>query len=208
MLGITEELKFWEEFVKTRPFQDGWLAQTITPDLWLEAASFILSHKHDKVLDVGSGVVSILNGLLTKEQLLTIDPLADEYAKFFDYEKHDIIKPVPVCGEELNCHNMFDIVHMSNALDHSQDPLKVYANLVKAVKPGGYVIVQGFDREATAQNYQGMHQWDLYILGNILWAENKESIYKIAKTNCISRQTTTPQKRQWFMFIEQKEINA
>ncbi len=62
--GIYHELAFWQQFVKTDRFLNGWVKKVKTPELNQEVADFILSVKNDSVLDVGSGVCSLLNGLV------------------------------------------------------------------------------------------------------------------------------------------------
>lgn len=158
--GIYHELNFWQGFVKTDRFLKGWVGKGKTPELNQEVADFIKSVLHESVLDVGSGVCSILNGLVN---VTPCDPLGDLYKLVFDFERHKLKAPLPFPAEELNFKNEFDIVHISNALDHTQDPRKALDYLLQAVKPGGYLIVQGFFNEATHENWQGFHQWDISL---------------------------------------------
>ena len=158
--GIYHELNFWQGFVKTDRFLKGWVGKGKTPELNQEVADFIKSVPHESVLDVGSGVCSILNGLVN---VTPCDPLGDLYKLVFDFERHKLKAPLPYPAEELNFKNEFDIVHISNALDHTQEPRKALDYLLQAVKPGGYLIVQGFFNEATHENWQGFHQWDISL---------------------------------------------
>ena len=158
--GIYHELNFWQGFVKTDRFLKGWVGKGKTPELNQEVADFIKSVPHESVLDVGSGVCSILNGLVN---VTPCDPLGDLYKLVFDFERHKLKAPLPIPAEELNFKNEFDIVHISNALDHTQEPRKALDYLLQAVKPGGYLIVQGFFNEATHENWQGFHQWDISL---------------------------------------------
>lgn len=156
--GIYHELAFWQQFVKTDRFLSGWVKKVKTPELNQEVADFILSVKNDSVLDVGSGVCSLLNGLVN---VTACDPLGDLYRLIFDYERHKLTPPLAIPAEYLKYSNEFDIVHISNALDHCQNPYDALDNLIKAVKPGGYLIVQGFCNEAEHENWQGFHQFNL-----------------------------------------------
>lgn len=158
--GIYHELRLWKGFVKTDRFIKGWVGNQKTPELNQELADFILSVPHESVLDVGSGVCSLLNGLVNVD---SCDPLGDLYSLVFDYKAHKIKKPLAIPAEQLQFTNIYDIVHISNALDHSQDPLKALEKLMQAVKPGGYLIVQGFINEAIHENWQGFHQWNIDI---------------------------------------------
>ena len=86
--GIYHELAFWQQFVKTDRFLQGWVKKVKTPELNQEVADFILSVPNQKVLDVGSGVCSILNGLVN---VTPCDPLGDLYKLVFDFERHKLV---------------------------------------------------------------------------------------------------------------------
>lgn len=158
--GIYHELNFWKGFVKTDRFLNGWVKKVKTPELNNEVADFILSVPHEKVLDVGSGVCSLLNGICNP---LTVDPLGDLYKLIFNYENHRLASPLPIPAEEISFKDEFDIVHISNALDHCQSPPDAIERLYDAVKPGGFLIVQGFCDEAVYEQWQGFHQWNLDV---------------------------------------------
>lgn len=199
--GIYHELAFWQQFVKTDRFLKGWVGKVKTPELNQEVADFIKSVPHETVLDVGSGVCSILNGLVN---VTPCDPLGDLYKLVFDFERYKLKAPLPIPAEELNFKNEFDIVHISNALDHTQDPRKALDYLLQAVKPEGYLIVQGFFNEATHENWQGFHQWDIslddYGCMVILGKQNKTIIawppHKYSTVSLLSR--------DWYYWIIKK----
>jgi SAM-dependent methyltransferase len=199
--GIYHELAFWQQFVKTDRFLKGWVGKVKTPELNQEVADFIKSVPHDTVLDVGSGVCSILNGLVN---VTACDPLGDLYKLVFDFERHKLVAPLPYPAEELPFQNEFDIVHISNALDHTQETRKALDLLLQAVKPGGYLIVQGFFNEATHENWQGFHQWDIslddYGCMVILGKKSKTIIawppHKFATVNLLGR--------DWYYWIIKK----
>jgi SAM-dependent methyltransferase len=199
--GIYHELAFWQQFVKTDRFLQGWVKKVKTPELNQEVADFILSVPNQKVLDVGSGVCSILNGLVN---VTPCDPLGDLYKLVFDFERHKLVAPLPYPAEELTYKNEFDIVHISNALDHTQEPRKALECLLQAVRPGGYLIVQGFFNEATHENWQGFHQWDISLDDHgcmvILGKKSKTIIawppHKFATVNLLGR--------DWYYWIIKK----
>jgi len=206
--GIYHELAFWQQFVKTDRFLSGWVKKVKTPELHQEVADFILSVPHNTVLDVGSGVVSILNGLV---EVRAVDPLGDLYRLVFDYERHKLAQPMAFPAEELPFKNDYDIVHISNAIDHTQDPYKAYNALLKAVKPGGYLIIQGFEDEATFENWQGFHQNDIYV--EEIWDDKKDYLLRLKKADGYIEtigqdpyqviQKTIGDKR-WFIWIVKK----
>lgn len=210
--GIGHELKFWKGFVQTKRFIEGWLANVVTPELALDQAEvveFIKGKLHAgvKVLDVGSGVVSILHGLVPAAQLTAVDPLALLYECIFDY-KHYGIKPCicePVENLASKFAGQFDIVHMRNALDHCQAPDVALQNLFECCRPGGYVIVHGFEDEAIAENWQGFHQYNIRIVDAQLQCHSKAGmIFNISPDVGYERKTLSNGKR-WFICILSKQ---
>ena len=168
--GVKQELQFWEVFIKTPRFLKDWCSDEKTSELDQDVADFILNNcpEGGHILDCGSGAVSVLNGLHKTANIVATDLLADDYVKIFDYPKHGIRPPIAIGAEEvesiLPVYGNFDIVHMRNALDHTQDPVKAYNSMLACVKPGGYLIIQGFENEGTFEKWQGMHQWDISVV--------------------------------------------
>lgn len=209
--GISHELKFWQTFVKTPRFLNGWVNNIKTPELDQFVHEFIRSNISKlptaKVLDVGSGVVSILNGTVDKKILTTADPLGELYEVVFDYKKYNIAHPIAVPGEELNFENEFDIVHMSNAIDHAQAPALVIENLYRACKVGGYVILQGFENEGTFENWQGFHQWDIsYELGYLKIKDKNGDLIVVNQfvNNTIESKKVEFESKTWYIWVFQK----
>lgn len=209
--GADYEIKFWEGFVKTDRFINGWVADIKTPELNQEVADFIKDNipMHGSILDCGSGVVSILNGLLPKNySLISADLLGEEYETIFDYKVHGLIAPLPVGAEALTFEDQFDIVHMSNALDHCQDPAVAYGKLLAAVKPGGYLILQGFENEADHEKWQGMHQWNILLTSSASDAtlsvigKDGRNFYK--SNPVVANKIELPNGKSWFIFIVKK----
>jgi hypothetical protein len=199
--AIAHELKFWKWFITTPRFLDGWVKKKKTPEL-NEVVYNFLKQNNGKTLDVGSGVVSLLNG--TVNDLTACDPLGELYECIFDYQKHNITPCLPFTAEELKFENEFDVVHISNALDHSQDPKKAFENLLRATKK--YLIIQGFENEADYENWQGFHQWNM-TLGDSLTISNKEGIKldtKDYQLKIVLKQTINLTNKNWIIFIAEK----
>ena len=138
-----------------------------------------------RVLDVGSGPISVLTwgheqGLF---RLACIDPLTEEYKRLMG--KYSIPCPVdllPGKGEDLNCDASFHAVHCQNALDHTQDPGLVVRNMVRALVPGGLLMVWSAKGEGSRTDWTGLHQHDLDLDGtDILLATKGRSARKITR---------------------------
>ncbi len=205
--AANRKLNFWVGFVKTTRFLDGWVANVRTPELRQEVADFVLSHQHDSVLDVGSGVVSILNGLVPTQNLRAVDPLGARYATIFDYQAHGLQPPQACRAEDMAFQDQFDIVHMSNALDHCRDPVIAFTKLCDAQRAGGYLVIQSFENEATQQNWAGMHQWNLRLEADQLLVANRDQLFRLAdpRMRMVSaRSLPLETRRRWVIWIAQK----
>ena len=199
--GIYHELNFWQGFVKTKRFLDGWVSHKKTPELNDFVAEFIKSVPHDKVADIGSGVCSILNGWVDVEPF---DPLGDLYGIVFDYKAHKVKQPKPYPAEELPYNSEFDIVHCSNAIDHTQSPMLAYTKMMQAVKPGGYLIIQGFENEGTFENWQGFHQHDIHINMETLCIKNQMGHLAVIDTKPTHLEFVEVNGKRWYIWIKQK----
>ena len=75
--------------------------------------------------------------------------------------------------------NFFHLIYSVNAIDHSQNPQKFINNIHHVLKPGGYLVLQGFIKEGSAAHWFGLHQWDIDIENNDLLLTNKKrTIYR------------------------------
>lgn len=204
---IAHEFNFWQGFVKTDRFLKGWVAKIRTPELPQEVYDFFQEYQtRDSVtLDVGSGVVSILNG--TAENLVATDPLGELYKCCFDYAKHKIAPCVSVGAEDLSYVNEFDFVHCSNAIDHCVSPIEAYKKMLRAVKPGGFLIVQGFENEGEFEKYEGFHQWNLSIVDGenpALRIQNKFGAQDHIYTPFFHKVKPLDGGKTWFIWIVRK----
>jgi ubiquinone/menaquinone biosynthesis C-methylase UbiE len=211
--GAKHELDFWKRFVKTDQFAT-WLAPGVTPELDIEVVEFMrpLVEAGATVLDVASGVVSILNGFVPNDKLHSTDLLGDEYMRFFDYGKHNCRPPFPVAAEFLHMakKTQFDITHIRNGLDHCQNVQMAFMQLITMTKPGGHIIIQGFENEATAENWQGFHQTNLRINTTVdaIIAGNKDGEEFVLEHETIETVMVFPKQlhngKAWFIWIGKK----
>ncbi len=237
--GFAHEIEFWKGFVKSERFLNNWVFPEQNPEIranhpdvakcfddfyaqWVAEQGgekeVEPDHMRPHVLDVGSGALSWIKGLI-RMRLYSCDPLAHEYREIFDYHSHpNAINYIPhkVSAEELSKEypeNFFDIVHCSNALDHTQNPYKAILEMERVCRPGGMILIQGFENEAIHEDWKGLHQWNISIYpdpeksstpalaiiskgGYVSAHRPKEAIY--ANTNLI--QTGPHTERNWFVF--------
>ena len=79
----------------------------------------------------------------------------------------------------------FELVHMSNALDHSFIPIVCIMNMLEVVKVGGKVILRHVENEAEHEEYRGFYQWNVTKKDGVLKLFNK--IENIDVNDLISR---------------------
>ncbi len=180
--GRRDEIEFWREFCQSERFVENFCTREPNPEIDQDVELFIKGYavaqnghgKVPKVLDIGSGPVSMLSRSFAGEQveLHAADPLADDYLQLWDSSKYkDLVLPAACAVEELSQKfgiEEFDITHIRNALDHVANPLVGLDEMLKVTKPGGFLIVHGFANEAVAEKWQGFHQW------NLCWAEGND----------------------------------
>ena len=120
-----------------------------------------------RVLEVGAGPISnIGRHHPTKEiQLTPTDVLAKEYDRLL--AARSLKPPVPTVyadAEHLSqffAPNSFDLVYAGNCLDHMSNPRQAIEEMVKVVRPGGWIVLFHRANEAEQQDYAGLHQWNL-----------------------------------------------
>lgn len=171
LTGISDEIFFWKHYMKNKGgrFRKGF------EDVVRKNRKFLLEEEllsYDEnteinFIDVGSGPFSRC-GFLTdrvKMNCIALDPLADIYVilkKKYNLENGINLRTgfVELLDKQF-LENTFDLVHMSNALDHSFNPIIGISQLLYICKVGGKVILRHNENEAEAEGYQGLHQWNL-----------------------------------------------
>lgn len=180
--GISNEVMCWENYVAT----DGWVyfyryRKTVSSERPFELEEDIpdgTEGKEYKFIDVGSGPFSRCGFVSKKVNLsaVSVDPLADIYQEIKEkYGVDNKIQLVSGFVEFLDKKfekNSFDMVHMSNSLDHCFSPVDGIAQLLYICKIGGKIILRHGENEAVREGYQGLHQWNLSL-------ENEENSFVI-----------------------------
>ena len=171
--GIYSEIEFWNKYIGER----GWKYKNkweITID---SKRRFVLENdipeecrgSEYSFIDVGSGPFSRCGFITDKVKLnhCAVDPLAEAYKMLKNrYGVNNGINLrtgfVELLDKEFEP-NTFDLVHMSNSLDHSFDAVMGIYQLVRICKIGGKVILRHKQNEAFNGKYEGLHQWNLYV---------------------------------------------
>jgi SAM-dependent methyltransferase len=162
------ELEFWHGYIAEHG------ARVSDPGCWESAFPAGLrhwlgviggTHGQPDVLELGSGPVSLLAWGVEERlfHLTAVDPLADEYARLMAGCSYPV-KPVMGFGERLSGlfpPSSFDLAYSSNALDHTRNPRECMRQLAMMVKDGGILYCEGFLREGTNAEWEGLHQHDL-----------------------------------------------
>ena len=193
---VESEIAFWDRLFATKGREGG------DPDIFKFKTDSNcpfqipedLESDNSKVLDVGSGPYSRLGYIHNgkKVDLTLIDPLAFAYRELGKkYGYNFAVSPRTGMVECLNLilpENYYNLVHMSNALDHSYDPIEGINQLLYVTKVGGKVILRHHNNVAEVANYQGLHQWNLTTDNNhfIIW--NREN--KVVMDDLIKDYTT------------------
>lgn len=87
-----------------------------------------------EVWDIGAGPLGGVSSILNCKKRLCIDPLAKEYSKYFDTKSYWAIK-----AEDLKkALKTPDLIIVTNALDHFEDPSQFLKDLATYMKPGAY----------------------------------------------------------------------
>lgn len=171
---LPKELSFWKQWIGT-----GGGGSPETFRRALDPSQPLQPHLADllegvtddevRILDVGSGPISFVGKVLGDRRitLVPVDPLADGYNGLLDAA--GVVPPFPTrtgSAEELSTlfpAGSFHLVHASNSIDHSFDPVLAIAEMIKMVRPDGYVWLTHFRNEGHNNGYYGLHQWNFDV---------------------------------------------
>jgi ubiquinone/menaquinone biosynthesis C-methylase UbiE len=89
-----------------------------------------------RVVEIGGGAVGVIYDLEAKERII-IEPLTDEYRDFFPCPYH-----VKAKGESMPLEDgSVDLVVITNALDHCENPAKVLSEAKRVLRAGGWLAI-------------------------------------------------------------------
>ena len=160
--GKENEIGFWESWLKRKssPYQ--------IPKRLSNTFDFMFGDKKEiTIANLGAGAMNLIGDSRrdVEVKIVASDILADEFKKL--REELGVTAPNPVEKQDMTnltySDNSFDIVYCANALDHSQDPYKALQEMVRIVKPGGWIYLKHMAHEGRRQGYHGLHQWNIDI---------------------------------------------
>jgi SAM-dependent methyltransferase len=146
----------------------------VIDELW---AQYTTAGRSLEALDIGCGPISrlrwgALQGLL---HITGVDPLLDLYEIIL---RHHGLDPLPSIRVEraltTNAENLehhiaadsIDFAFCCNALDHVEDPPVIVAQVARALRPGASFALEFATREGSRQDWQQLHQFDLFLDSN------------------------------------------
>lgn len=168
LTAIDDEITFWSIWFETKGLHwpEDYLSRT-EGNVEFAYPDIIAGKERVKVLDVGSGPISRLGNIAgdTTIELSACDPLAFVYKELLDkagvkpYVLSEFAMTEKLC--EAYPKDSFDIVNMTNALDHSINPLLGVYNMLAVCKQGGSVTLYHRENEAEFEGYLGLHKWNI-----------------------------------------------
>jgi SAM-dependent methyltransferase len=188
--GVDSEIRYWENYIKTNggDYSEDF-AFRLRQDTYVDERDYNLAQKLQnlgrsaiKILDVGSGPLTNLGKKLRSGdlQIFPCDPLADVYNQLL--AEAGITPPVATLFTDVENISMyysadfFDAVHCCNALDHSYNPVGGICEMLRVLKPDGFVQLGHFENEAEHEGYIGLHQWNFSERKGdfVIWNKQRE----------------------------------
>ncbi len=93
-----------------------------------------LDTSHMEVWDIGCGPLGGVSSILQTKKTVRVDPLGVHYAKYYPQNN---MKPLQAENLKLLL-KIPNLIIITNALDHFEDPKQVLSDLVTFMKPGAY----------------------------------------------------------------------
>jgi len=143
-LAHVSEEEFWEEYttdsLKARSTERYRKKAEALLELW---STYLDLNKNTNILQIGCGPEDIINHFKTVKKY-SIDPLANFYKKRFkfDYEASNLKN---ARGEQIPYPDkFFDIVILTNVLDHTESPERVLSEIKRVLKDDGIFYFENY----------------------------------------------------------------
>lgn len=188
--GLPRELAWWRDFLRERALADPGYRRRFDPGMPLQPHLAALlpsagAAGPPRVLDCAAGPVTGVGKIHGGRalDLAAVDALAGEYAAIL--AELGLAPPVPSRPGEVERLDAlfpagaFDLVTMTNALDHCHDPLLGLRQMLRAARPGAPVVVEHY-RDARDGEYAGLKQWTLDPRARDLVVRNDRHRFSVA----------------------------
>lgn len=179
IMSLESEYIGWYNIIKNTPAENRVKYSSNRP---FNASDLLAEYPNPKFLEVGCGPYPV--GSIPPEEghnisLTCCDALAVPYSIL-----HSIFGITPYIKIDFSFverlterygENSFDIVRMSNALDHSYDPFTGIFEMLKVTRIGGTLRLSHFENEAERELEYGMHQWNITSDGEnsmVIWRKD------------------------------------
>ncbi|MBP7554803.1 MAG: hypothetical protein KA821_00965 [Chitinophagaceae bacterium] len=180
------EEKFWKEWIRTRglDWKDDFEKRVdpyFTSDI-LIADLIDKSVSHPRVLDVGSGPLSIFPKVLydgRPVELYAIDALAGIYNRELTINGiAPLVKTMEGYAETLeDIYNaeQFDLIYVRNSLDHTCNPFLSIESMIHILKPQSRIFMAHRKNLGKLENYMGAALWNITEDNNnlIVWGKGR-----------------------------------
>lgn len=189
--GIEFEVGYWQRWLESKghPYEEDYIkkmtpSRPMLPYLMenqrLQSVYPDSNKTHVLLLDCGAGPLTHFGTVWgrRKVEVTAVDPLAKEYNNLI--RAFNLTPPVwtqyaPV--EDLEIFfpkDFFSIVTMSNALDHSVDPIQGIRQMLNVLRRGGPVVLFHHLNESVNEKGRGFHKWNIdHRRGDmILWNDH------------------------------------
>ncbi len=181
------EIAYWEYSLKSNPkpknYETKRFSLEIIPLLNILDDSFDDESKPYNVLDVGSGPRTLLIEGYERNlyNLKGLDPLANEYKKFIG-EKEYLVQGKGENIDSIFSSQSFHMSYASNSLDHTDNPLRCFRNMVNATIVNGIIVIRSAIKEGSRLNWAGLHQHDLWFEhGKLMHSERNGEIIDLTE---------------------------
>lgn len=144
------------------------------------------------LLELGCGKAEILNFLPRSVKYMGLDPSERCVAelKLKDSGNNFVVG----CAEKIPfADNFFDFVFSGNAFEHFYDPKQSLLEMIRAIKPGGYVILLAPNLEVPWAKINGIRHYSLFnkiIFGFERWADLMLRMFGILRFRLIKENYT------------------
>lgn len=172
--GSATELRFWADWIALNG--KNYLGPTPLADY---VANRIPSTATKvRIADLGAGAWSRIGTIVpgVAVEVVAADIFANEYMAV--WSSLSMRPEITIEKQNMTAltypDNSFDIVHCSNALDHTVNPFRAIFEMKRVLKPGGWLLLRHYKSVGQQYRYYGLHQWNFTPKGDdvLIWSDH------------------------------------